>query len=65
MVPMILDAIQSALAAGRKVEFRDFGTFTVIWREAKMARDLRRGGKAVPIPATAVIKFRADGSCGG
>lgn len=58
IVPMILEAIQAALAAGRKVEFRDFGTFTVLKRQPKTGRDIP-GGKPVPIPATAVVKFRS------
>jgi nucleoid DNA-binding protein len=54
----VLDAIVAALAGGDKVELRNFGTFEVRVRKARVGRNPRRPEIDVPIPTRAVVKFK-------
>jgi len=57
VVNAILDTIGDALAEGRRVELRGFGTFTVKKREARAARNPRTG-EAVSVSEKVVPVFR-------
>ncbi len=57
VVNAILDTISDALAEGRRVELRGFGTFTLKKREARAGRNPRTG-EAVSISEKVVPAFR-------
>lgn len=57
IVRAVLDRIGEALAAGDRVELRDFGTFSVRGSKARTGRNPRTG-KQVAIPARAHVQFR-------
>jgi nucleoid DNA-binding protein len=59
LVQKVLDQISEALATGAKVELRNFGVFDVKIRKARVGRNLNRPEVAVPIPARAMVKFKA------
>lgn len=60
-VSQILDAVLAefgaALAAGGRIELRDFGIFIVVRRKARLARNPRTG-EAVQVPERSVVKFK-------
>ena len=58
-VQMTLDVIAKALAQGRNVELRNFGVFEVKIRKARIGRNPNRPETDVPIPARAMVKFKA------
>lgn len=58
-VQLTLDVIVEALSEGRNVELRKFGVFEVQARKARVGRNPNKPDKDVPIPARAVIKFKA------
>lgn len=53
----ILDEIAESLERGDRVEFRDFGAFTVGAREPRIGRNPRTG-EAVSVDAKQVIHFK-------
>ena len=57
-VKLILDSICAALAAGDRVEIRDFGSFEVTLRKARLARNPKTGAKVV-VPTKYVPHFKA------
>ena len=57
VVDAILERISDALAAGDRVELRDFGTFSVRDWKARGARNPRTG-KAVMVEAKAHVYFK-------
>lgn len=57
MVSAILDRIAAALAAGDRVELRDFGAFSVRTSEARASRNPRTGDK-VTVPARVHVQFK-------
>ena len=57
VVNAILDTISDALAEGRRVELRGFGTFTVKKREARTGRNPRTG-EAVSVSEKVVPLFK-------
>ena len=59
VVQKTLDYIAEALAKGNKVELRNFGVFEVKIRKARVGRNPKRPQKVVPIPARAMVKFKA------
>ena len=59
VVQKTLDYIASALAHGDKVELRNFGVFDVKIRKARVGRNPNKPEKDVPIPARAMVKFKA------
>jgi nucleoid DNA-binding protein len=59
VVQRTLDHITETLAKGGRVEIRNFGVFEVKIRKAKMGRNPSRPEIAVPIPARAMVKFKA------
>jgi nucleoid DNA-binding protein len=59
VVQKTLNYIAEALAKGDKVELRNFGVFEVKIRKARVGRNPRSPETDVPIPARAVVKFKA------
>ena len=57
VVEVCLRAIKYALASGERVEVRRFGSFDVVERKARMARNPRTG-TPVLIPARRVVNFK-------
>ena len=58
-VQMTLDIVMDALAAGRNVELRNFGVLEVQVRKARVGRNPNKPETDVPIPARAMVKFKA------
>ena len=54
-----VDHIVKALADGGKVELRNFGIFEVKIRKARVGRNPNKPETDVPIPARAMVKFKA------
>jgi nucleoid DNA-binding protein len=54
-----LDLISESLAKGDKVELRNFGIFDVVIRKARIGRNPNAPETDVPIPARAMVKFKA------
>lgn len=59
VVQRTLDYIAEALAKGETVELRNFGVFEVRIRKARVGRNPNAPETDVPIPARAVVKFKA------
>jgi nucleoid DNA-binding protein len=59
VVQKTLDMISESLAGGDKVELRNFGVFDVIIRKPRIGRNPNKPEKDVPIPARAMVKFKA------
>jgi len=59
IIQKTLDYIAEALARHDKVELRNFGVFEVKVRKARVGRNPKVPRKDVPIPARAVVKFKA------
>ena len=59
VVQKTLDCIAEALANGDKVELRNFGVFEVKIRKARVGRNPNKPETNVPIPARAMVKFKA------
>ena len=59
MVQKTLNYITEALAKGDKVELRNFGVFDVKIRKARVGRNPNKPETDVPIPARAMVKFKA------
>ena len=59
VVQKTLDYITDTLAKGGKVELHNFDVFDVVTRKARVRRNPNRPEKDVPIPARAMVKFKA------
>jgi nucleoid DNA-binding protein len=59
VVQKTLDYIAETLAKGGKVELRNFGVFEVKLRKARVGRNPNKPATDVPIPARAMVKFKA------
>jgi len=59
VVQKTLDYIAESLSKGEKVELRNFGVFEVKVRKARVGRNPNRPETDVPIPARAMVKFKA------
>jgi nucleoid DNA-binding protein len=59
VVQKTLNYITESLAKGGKVELRNFGVFDVKIRKARVGRNPNQPGTDVPIPARAMVKFKA------
>jgi len=57
VIQHFLDAVIDELAAGRRLEFREFGVFEVRERAARIAQNPRTLDK-VQVPAKRVVKFK-------
>lgn len=61
-VRFVLAALQKALVEGDKVEFRNFGVFSVRTRRARKGRNPQNiAAGTFDIPERRVVKFRAGG----
>jgi nucleoid DNA-binding protein len=58
VVQRSLDHIVNELAAGRGVEFRNFGVFTLKKRKKRIGRNPNNPTNTVPIPERFVVKFK-------
>ena len=56
-VNTILDSLSAALIAGRHVEVRGFGSFSVNRRAARIGRN-PRNGESVAVPERRVVQFK-------
>ena len=59
VVQKTLDYIAEALSKGDKVELRNFGVFEIKIRKARIGRNPNAPETDVPIPARAMVKFKA------
>lgn len=59
VVQKTLGQISEALAKGDKVELRNFGVFEVKTTKARVGRNPNKPDTDVPIPARAMVKFKA------
>lgn len=59
-VEHVINAMATALATGKKVEFRGFGVLEVVTRKEKVGRNPKDPSSGTyRIPPRAVVKFRA------
>src|SRR5512138_3273639 len=58
-VDQFLDAVSRALASGKHIEIRGFGTFKVKDRKSRLARNPRTG-ESVPVPPRRVPVFKVS-----
>jgi integration host factor beta subunit len=58
-VDEFLEAVSRALAAGKHIEIRGFGTFKVKDRKSRLARNPRTG-ESVPVPPRRVPVFKVS-----
>lgn len=58
VVQLALDTVTNELAAGRGVEFRNFGVFEVMVRQPRIGRNPNEPEKTVEIPERVVVKFK-------
>ncbi|MCX7814948.1 MAG: integration host factor subunit beta [Tepidimonas ignava] len=56
-VKTILDAMTQALARGQRIELRGFGSFAVVARDARLARNPRTG-ETVAVPPRRTLHFK-------
>ncbi len=59
VIQTTIDTIMESLGNGDSVMFRNFGTFELKEMKAKIGRNPKNPGEAVPIPARTVVKFKA------
>ena len=59
VVQKTLDMIAESLSKNDKVELRNFGVFDVKIRKARVGRNPNKPETDVPIPARAMVKFKA------
>jgi integration host factor subunit beta len=58
VVTAILEAMTTSLVSGRRIEIRDFGSFAINHRPARIGRN-PKSGEAVPVPEKFVPHFKA------
>lgn len=58
VIQLTLDTIVSEVAAGRNVEFRNFGVFEVVVRKPRIGRNPNAPKNTVAIPERVVVKFK-------
>lgn len=56
-VQCTFDAMMDYFKRGRKLEIRNFGTFSVVERKEKVARNISKG-ESIIIPAHKTVKFK-------
>ena len=57
VVDSVLDEFQKAFVAGEDIQFRGFGSFSVIQAAAKKARNISTG-EPVMVPSCKKVKFK-------
>ena len=58
-VDVMFESIKKALVEGERLEFRGFGSFTIVERKGKIGQDITRG-KSVYIPQHKAVRFKAS-----
>jgi nucleoid DNA-binding protein len=58
VIQLSLDTIVSELAAGRNIEFRNFGVFEIVIRQPRIGRNPNAPKNTVKIPERVVVKFK-------
>ena len=59
VIQFTLDHIKESLLKGDAVQLRNFGVFEIKIRKARVGRNPNKRETDVPIPARAVVKFKA------
>jgi nucleoid DNA-binding protein len=59
VIQFTLDHIKESLLKGNAVQLRNFGVFEIKIRKARVGRNPNKPETDVPIPARAVVKFKA------
>jgi nucleoid DNA-binding protein len=59
VIQLTLDHIKESLLKGNAVQLRNFGVFEIKIRKARVGRNPNKPETDVPIPARAVVKFKA------
>jgi nucleoid DNA-binding protein len=59
IIQLTLDLLAESLGQGQSIELRNFGSFEVKIRKARVGRNPNRPEHDVPIPPRAVVKFKA------
>lgn len=57
VIQSFLDEMTSFLAAGDRLEFRDFGVFEIVERKQKVGRNPKNASVPIVIPARPAVKF--------
>lgn len=57
VIQSFLDKMTDSLAAGDRLEFRDFGVFEVVVRKQKIGRNPKNAAVPILIPARNAVKF--------
>jgi len=57
VIQLVFDEVINELAAGNRLEFRDFGVFEVVTRKPRTGRNPRTGEK-VAVPPKRVVTFK-------
>lgn len=57
VIQSFLDKMTESLAAGGRLEFRDFGVFEVVTRKRKIGRNPKRADEPIEIPERNAVKF--------
>ena len=57
VIQMLFDEVITEVAAGNRLEFRDFGVFEVVVRRPRTGRNPRTGDK-VAVPPKRVVTFK-------
>ena len=58
IIQRTLDTVTEELAAGRGIEFRNFGVFEIMVRKPRVGRNPNEPQKTVNIPERVVVKFK-------
>ena len=58
VVQLVLDTITNELAAGRGIEFRNFGVFDLAVRKPRVGRNPNVPDQPVEIPERVVVRFK-------
>lgn len=58
VLQLVLDTMTSELAAGRGIEFRNFGVFELAVRRPRVGRNPNSPEQTVQIPERVVVKFK-------
>jgi DNA-binding protein HU-beta/integration host factor subunit alpha len=59
IIDQFMESVTEQLCAGDKVIIRNFGVFQAVELKAKVGRNPRDPEIDIPIPASAVVKFKA------
>lgn len=57
VIQSFMDEMTEALAAGDRLEFRDFGVFEIVERKQKIGRNPKNASVPIVIPPRKAVKF--------